>query len=134
MSKGPSVSADVSPGERGKSAGGAVWLGSHRTSPYEFFQYWIQTDDRDVEKFLLQLTLLPVVLRLVGGRRVSWAGVVLVRRGARHHGSGPSRHPPHHGPVLGPWRPCSSLGRRPQVFSAAPRTSAAACTIGITRS
>jgi tyrosyl-tRNA synthetase len=44
----------------GKSAGGAIWLGSHRTSPYEFFQYWIQTDDRDVEKFLLQLTLLPV--------------------------------------------------------------------------
>jgi tyrosyl-tRNA synthetase len=44
----------------GKSAGGAIWLGAHRTSPYEFFQYWIQTDDRDVEKFLLQLTLLPV--------------------------------------------------------------------------
>jgi tyrosyl-tRNA synthetase len=44
----------------GKSAGGAIWLGAHRTSPYEFFQHWIQTDDRDVEKFLLQLTLLPV--------------------------------------------------------------------------
>jgi tyrosyl-tRNA synthetase len=44
----------------GKSAGGAVWLGAHRTTPYEFFQYWIQTDDRDVERFLLQLTLLPV--------------------------------------------------------------------------
>jgi tyrosyl-tRNA synthetase len=44
----------------GKSAGGAIWLGAHRTSPYEFFQYWIQTDDRDVERFLLQLTLLPV--------------------------------------------------------------------------
>jgi tyrosyl-tRNA synthetase len=44
----------------GKSAGGAIWLGAHRTTPYEFFQYWIQTDDRDVERFLLQLTLLPV--------------------------------------------------------------------------
>jgi tyrosyl-tRNA synthetase len=44
----------------GKTAAGAVWLGAHRTSPYEFFQYWIQTDDRDVERFLLQLTLLPV--------------------------------------------------------------------------
>jgi tyrosyl-tRNA synthetase len=44
----------------GKSAGGAIWLGEHRTTPYEFFQYWIQTDDRDVERFLLQLTLLPV--------------------------------------------------------------------------
>jgi tyrosyl-tRNA synthetase len=44
----------------GKSASGAIWLGAGRTSPYEFFQYWIQTDDRDVERFLLQLTLLPV--------------------------------------------------------------------------
>ena len=44
----------------GKSAGGAIWLGAHRTTPYEFFQYWIQTDDRDVERYLLQLTLLGV--------------------------------------------------------------------------
>ena len=44
----------------GKTASGAVWLGAHRLSPYRFFQYWMQTDDRDVERFLLQLTLLPV--------------------------------------------------------------------------
>jgi tyrosyl-tRNA synthetase len=44
----------------GKSAAGAIWLGAHRTSPFEFFQYWLQTDDRDAERFLLQLTLLPV--------------------------------------------------------------------------
>lgn len=44
----------------GKSAGNAVWLAPGRTSPYAFFQYWMNTDDRDVEKFLLQLTLLPV--------------------------------------------------------------------------
>jgi tyrosyl-tRNA synthetase len=44
----------------GKSADGAIWLGAHRTSPYAFYQYWIRTDDRDVERFLLQLTLLPV--------------------------------------------------------------------------
>ena len=44
----------------GKTAAGAVWLGAHRLSPYRFFQYWMQTDDRDVERFLLQLTLLPV--------------------------------------------------------------------------
>jgi tyrosyl-tRNA synthetase len=44
----------------GKSAGGNVWLGAHRTSPYAFYQYWMQADDRDVERFLLQLTLLPV--------------------------------------------------------------------------
>lgn len=44
----------------GKSVSGAVWLAPERTSPYEFHQYWKNTDDRDVERFLLQLTLLPV--------------------------------------------------------------------------
>ena len=44
----------------GKSVSGAVWLDPERTSPYEFHQYWMNTDDRDVERFLLQLTLLPV--------------------------------------------------------------------------
>lgn len=44
----------------GKSVSGAVWLDPERTSPYEFHQYWMNTDDRDVERFLLQLTLMPV--------------------------------------------------------------------------
>ena len=44
----------------GKSAEGAIWLSAERTSPYAFYQYWINVDDRDVERFLLQLTLLPV--------------------------------------------------------------------------
>ena len=44
----------------GKSVSGAVWLDPERTSPYEFHQYWMNTDDRDVERFLLQLTLVPV--------------------------------------------------------------------------
>jgi tyrosyl-tRNA synthetase len=44
----------------GKSAGGAIWLSSERTSPYAFFQYWMNISDEDVERFLLQLTLLPV--------------------------------------------------------------------------
>ncbi|HUP75388.1 MAG TPA: tyrosine--tRNA ligase [Acidimicrobiales bacterium] len=44
----------------GKSAGENVWLGAHRTPPYRFYQYWMQSDDRDVEKFLLQLTMLTV--------------------------------------------------------------------------
>ena len=44
----------------GKSAGGAVWLSAERTSPYAFYQYWMNVDDRDAERFLLQLTLLPV--------------------------------------------------------------------------
>lgn len=44
----------------GKSVDGAVWLDPQRTLPYEFHQYWMRTDDRDVERFLLQLTLLPL--------------------------------------------------------------------------
>ncbi len=44
----------------GKSVDGAVWLDAERTLPYEFHQYWLRTDDRDVERFLLQLTLLDV--------------------------------------------------------------------------
>jgi tyrosyl-tRNA synthetase len=44
----------------GKSQAGNVWLAPARTSPYQFFQYLVQVDDRDVERFLLQLTLLPV--------------------------------------------------------------------------
>ena len=39
---------------------GAVWLDPDRTSPYEFHQYWLNVDDRDVERFLLQLTLLSL--------------------------------------------------------------------------
>lgn len=44
----------------GKSVDGAVWLSAGRTSPYRFYQYWMQIADADVERFLLQLTLLPV--------------------------------------------------------------------------
>jgi tyrosyl-tRNA synthetase len=45
----------------GKTAGGeTMWLGAHRMSPYEFFQGWIQVDDGDVRRLLLQLTFLPV--------------------------------------------------------------------------
>jgi tyrosyl-tRNA synthetase len=44
----------------GKSEEGAVWLAADRTSPYQFFQYWMNVPDADIERFLLQLTLLPV--------------------------------------------------------------------------
>jgi tyrosyl-tRNA synthetase len=43
----------------GKSASGAVWLDSKRTSPYRFYQFFIQSDDRDVVKLLKVLTFLP---------------------------------------------------------------------------
>jgi tyrosyl-tRNA synthetase len=51
----------TSGGEKmGKSAKGAVWLDPAKTSPYEYYQYWINTDDRDVTRFLLLFTFLPM--------------------------------------------------------------------------
>lgn len=44
----------------GKSMKGAVWLDEEKTSPYDLFQYMRNIDDRDVEKFLLMLTFLPI--------------------------------------------------------------------------
>jgi tyrosyl-tRNA synthetase len=44
----------------GKSEDGAIFLAADRTSPYQFFQYWMNVADADIERFLLQLTLLPV--------------------------------------------------------------------------
>ena len=42
----------------GKSEGNAVWLDENRTQPYEFYQYFIQTDDRDVIRYLRLFTFL----------------------------------------------------------------------------
>lgn len=42
----------------GKTAGGAIWLDSKRTSPYEFYQFWLNQDDRDVIKYLKFFTFL----------------------------------------------------------------------------
>ncbi|GAB4074969.1 tyrosine--tRNA ligase [Barrientosiimonas marina] len=42
----------------GKTAGGAIWLDPEKTTPYEFYQFWINTDDRDVMKFLHYFTFL----------------------------------------------------------------------------
>ncbi|HLS66712.1 MAG TPA: tyrosine--tRNA ligase [Pseudogracilibacillus sp.] len=44
----------------GKTAGGAVWLDAEKTSPYEFYQFWYNTDDRDVVKFLKYFTFLSI--------------------------------------------------------------------------
>ena len=42
----------------GKSEGGNVWLDPERTSPYQFYQFWVNTDDRDVERYLKLFTFL----------------------------------------------------------------------------
>ncbi|WP_300345074.1 tyrosine--tRNA ligase [Fusobacterium sp.] len=44
----------------GKTAKGALWLDPAKTSPYEFYQYWRNVDDADVEKCLALLTFLPM--------------------------------------------------------------------------
>ncbi len=44
----------------GKTAQGAIWLDPELTSPYDYYQYWINTDDRDVVRFLSLFTFLPM--------------------------------------------------------------------------
>lgn len=44
----------------GKTHKGAVWLDSDRTTPYEYYQFWINTDDADVARFLSLFTFLPM--------------------------------------------------------------------------
>ncbi|MGF2144838.1 tyrosine--tRNA ligase [Vagococcus fluvialis] len=42
----------------GKTAGGAIWLDPEKTSPYEFYQFWLNQDDRDVVRYLKFFTFL----------------------------------------------------------------------------
>lgn len=51
----------------GKTAKGAVWLDPEKTTPYDYYQYWINTDDRDVQRFLGLFTFLPIEeIRTIG--------------------------------------------------------------------
>ena len=43
----------------GKSEGGNVWLDPEKTSPYKFYQYWINTSDADAERYIKIFTMLP---------------------------------------------------------------------------
>jgi tyrosyl-tRNA synthetase len=43
----------------GKTASGNIWLDPKKTSPYKFYQYWINTSDEDAEKFIKIFTFLP---------------------------------------------------------------------------
>jgi tyrosyl-tRNA synthetase len=44
----------------GKTEAGTVWLDEDKTTVYEFYQYWIRTEDRDVIKLLKLFTFLPL--------------------------------------------------------------------------
>lgn len=65
----------------GKTESGAIWLDGSKTSPYDFYQYWRNVDDADVEKCLALLTFLPMdeVRRLGGlpGEKINEAKKVL---------------------------------------------------------
>jgi tyrosyl-tRNA synthetase len=71
----------------GKTAKGAVWLDPHRTSPYEYFQFWVNTDDRDLERFLSLFTFLPMseIIEAVGlqGAALNSAKAVLAYEATR---------------------------------------------------
>jgi tyrosyl-tRNA synthetase len=45
----------------GKTASGAVWLSAHRLSPYDYWQFWRNTEDADVGRFLRMFTDLPLL-------------------------------------------------------------------------
>ncbi len=52
--------ATASGAKMGKTAAGAVWLDPDLVSPYDYYQYWINTEDPDVERFLALYTFLPM--------------------------------------------------------------------------
>lgn len=71
----------ASGGKMGKTASGAVWLNADLMSPYEFWQFWRNTEDADVERFLKLYTKLPMAeiakLAALGGSEINDAKKVL---------------------------------------------------------
>lgn len=53
----------------GKTEKGAIWLDPDKTSPYDFYQYWVNTDDRDVKRFMQFFTFLSLeeIIELCSG-------------------------------------------------------------------
>jgi len=68
-------------GKMGKTEKGAVWLDPDKTSPYEYFQFWINTEDGDVKRFLSLFTFLPmeeiVAVEKLTGKDLNPAKVIL---------------------------------------------------------
>jgi len=71
----------------GKTVEGAVWLDPDKTSPYDYFQYWVNTDDRDVARFLALFTFLPMseirAIRKLTGADLNSAKMVLAFEATR---------------------------------------------------
>ncbi len=77
----------ASGGKMGKTEKGTVWLDGDLTSPYEYFQYWINAEDDDVQRFLSFFTFLPMdEIRRVGelkDARLNMAKAVLAYEATR---------------------------------------------------
>ncbi len=71
----------------GKTEKGALWLDSDLTSPYDYFQYWVNVDDRDVVRFLMYFTFLPTAeleaVRDVEGSRLNALKTILAFEATR---------------------------------------------------
>lgn len=81
----------------GKSVSGAVWLNSDMLSAYDYWQFWRNTDDADVEKFLLMFTELPISevksLGALQGKELNDAKIILANLAtALCHGSNVANH------------------------------------------
>jgi tyrosyl-tRNA synthetase len=65
----------------GKTEKGTIWLDSSLTSPYEYYQYWVNSDDADVERFLKLFTFLPLeeisVVKTLSDAQLNMAKAVL---------------------------------------------------------
>ncbi|MBP2300535.1 tyrosine--tRNA ligase [Azospirillum picis] len=79
--------ATASGTKMGKTAGGAVWLNADARSPFDFWQFWRNTEDADVGRFLRLFTELPLgeIARLerLGGAEINEAKIVLATEATR---------------------------------------------------
>ncbi|HUN54120.1 MAG TPA: tyrosine--tRNA ligase [Smithella sp.] len=77
----------------GKTEKGTVWLDKNLTTPYEYYQYWVNCDDADLERFLKLFTFLPLgeisIVKKLGDAQLNMAKAVLAFEATRiTHGAG----------------------------------------------
>jgi tyrosyl-tRNA synthetase len=79
--------ATASGAKMGKTASGAVWLNPERLTPYDYWQFWRNTEDGDVGRFLRMFTELPIAdiarLEALGGAEINAAKEVLATEATR---------------------------------------------------
>jgi tyrosyl-tRNA synthetase len=79
--------ATASGAKMGKTASGAVWLNAERLSPYDYWQFWRNTEDGDVGRFLRMFTELPIAeiarLEALAGAEINSAKEILATEATR---------------------------------------------------